>query len=170
MLRVSVVRAVLRPPASRLTGLSPRARAAFFDYQAKYEDSSTQYHFDFALPTDVVKAIENTARAACDALRTSGLVRVDLMLDTLHQPWVLEINTIPGLTGHSLVPKAASRLGIGLGELCERAILICLRQAESCPQNRDRWSIRPCAGAPEAHAARRRRRSAAHPAERVSFL
>ncbi|MCH7987565.1 MAG: D-alanine--D-alanine ligase [Planctomycetes bacterium] len=82
----------------------------FFDYQAKYEDHSTQYHFEFALPTHVVKAIENTARAACDALRTSGLVRVDLMLDKLHQPWVLEINTIPGLTGHSLVPKAAARL------------------------------------------------------------
>ena len=115
----------------------------FFDYQAKYEDHSTQYHFDFALPTHVVKAIENTARAACDALRTSGLVRVDLMLDTLHQPWVLEINTIPGLTSHSLVPKAASRLGMELGELCERAILRCLRQAESCPQIRDIWSNRP---------------------------
>ena len=114
----------------------------FFDYQAKYEDHSTQYHFEFALPTYVVKAIENTARAACDALRTSGLVRVDLMLDTLYQPWVLEINTIPGLTAHSLVPKAAARLGMDLGALCERAILRCLRQAERRPQNRDKRSIR----------------------------
>jgi D-alanine-D-alanine ligase len=115
----------------------------FFDYQAKYEDHTTQYHFDFALPTYVVKVIENTARAACDALRISGLVRVDLMLDKLYQPWVLEINTVPGLTDHSLVPKAAARLGIELGELCERALLSCLKQAESCPQNRDIWSIRP---------------------------
>ena len=115
----------------------------FFDYQAKYEDHTTQYHFEFALPTHIVKAIENTARAACDALRTSGLVRVDLMLDTLHQPWVLEINTVPGLTDHSLVPKAAARLGIGLGELCERAIHRCLRQAERRPQNQDKWSIHP---------------------------
>ena len=115
----------------------------FFDYQAKYEDHSTKYYFDFALPTHVVKSIENTAHAACDALRTSGLVRVDLMLDKLHQPWVLEINTLPGLTDHSLVPKSAARLGIGLGELCERAISSCLQQSERCPQNRDIWNIRP---------------------------
>jgi D-alanine-D-alanine ligase len=51
------------------------------------------------------------------------------MLDKFQQPWVLEVNTIPGLTDHSLVPKAAARLGWSMGELAERAIQSCLQSA-----------------------------------------
>lgn len=115
----------------------------FFDYQAKYEDDDTRYRFEFDLPSNVIKFIENTARNACVALHTTGLVRVDLMLDQFQQPWVLEINTVPGLTDHSLVPKAADRLGMNLGELCESAISNCLNATDRCPQNRGERSIRP---------------------------
>ena len=100
----------------------------FFDYQAKYEDEDTQYLFEFAFPTSVVKAIESAGRRAYDALGCRGLARVDIRVDKFGQPWVLEVNTIPGMTSHSLVPKAASRIGLSLGALCERSIENCLAQ------------------------------------------
>ncbi len=105
----------------------------FFDYEAKYEDDLTQYLFEFAFPTSVVKSIENAGRQAYTALGCRGLARVDLRMDQFHQPWVLEVNTIPGLTSHSLVPKAASRIGLSLGELCEQTILTCLNRQPPRP-------------------------------------
>jgi len=107
----------------------------FFDYQAKYEDDETVYRFEFALSPDVIQAIEHAGRRAGEALDTRGVVRVDIRLDRLHQPWVLEVNTIPGFTDHSLIPKAAARMGVGLGELCERAIQNCLATVQTHPQN-----------------------------------
>lgn len=95
---------------------------AFFDFQAKYEDNGTEYQFDFAVANDVVQRIGQTARNACAALGTRGLARVDVMLDKIDRPWVLEVNTVPGLTDHSLVPKAAARLGVDFPELCDRCL------------------------------------------------
>lgn len=94
----------------------------FFDFQAKYQDESTKYHFEFGVTSDTVRRIEQAAIGACRALETRGLVRVDLRVDQFQRPWVLEINTVPGLTDHSLVPKAAARLGIRFPELCQRMI------------------------------------------------
>lgn len=99
----------------------------FFDFEAKYQDDETRYVFDFDVTTDVVQKISQTARNACLALNTRGLARVDLILDKFHRPWVLEINTVPGLTDHSLVPKAAARHGWSFPELCQR----CLQSALS---------------------------------------
>ncbi len=99
----------------------------FFDFQAKYHDDGTGYRFDYDVSDEVVRRIERVAQSACRALGTRGLARVDIMLDRQLQPWVLEINTIPGLTDHSLVPKAAARMGWSFGELCERAIFSCLK-------------------------------------------
>ncbi len=99
----------------------------FFDFEAKYHDDGTGYRFDYNVTSDVVRRIEQVAQNACRALGTRGLARVDIMLDRHQQPWVLEINTIPGLTDHSLVPKAAAQLGWSFGELCERAIFSCLK-------------------------------------------
>jgi D-alanine-D-alanine ligase len=99
----------------------------FFDYQAKYKDDDTVYRFDFEAPEEVVHRITRSARDACVALETAGLVRVDVMLDRFQRPWVLEVNTVPGLTDHSLVPKAAGRAGLTLGELCEQTLRSCLQ-------------------------------------------
>lgn len=103
----------------------------FFDYRAKYEANDTRYLFEFDVPTRVVAAIATAGRRACESLGTRGLVRVDLMLDRFRQPWVLEVNTIPGLTSHSLLPKAAAEAGIEFGEVCERAVRAALQPAES---------------------------------------
>ena len=107
----------------------------FFDYAAKYEDEATRYLFDSAVPPDVKATIEETGRRACSSLGTQGLARVDIMLDSANRPWTLEINTIPGLTSHSLIPKAAARVGMELGVLCERTIESCLKVAAERPQS-----------------------------------
>ncbi|WP_417390598.1 D-alanine--D-alanine ligase family protein [Gimesia sp.] len=107
----------------------------FFDYEAKYTEDSTEYLFEFDLPTNVIQSIIKTGANACTALGTTGIVRVDLLVDRFQQPWVLEVNTIPGFTDHSLVPKAAARAGIDFGELCEQALINCLKKATARPQN-----------------------------------
>jgi len=101
---------------------------AFFDYEAKYEDNGTHYEFEFDVPAEHVERIVQAARNACSALETSGLARVDLILDQSGRPQVLEVNTIPGLTDHSLVPKAAARCGMTLAELFQECLHSALRQ------------------------------------------
>ncbi|MBI3461659.1 MAG: D-alanine--D-alanine ligase [Planctomycetes bacterium] len=102
---------------------------AFFDFQAKYHDDTTRYVFDLDLPAGVIGRIEGAAVAAVDALGCTGVTRVDMRLDPQHEPWVLEVNTVPGLTDHSLVPKAAQRAGISFAELCEQLVLAKLSPA-----------------------------------------
>jgi D-alanine-D-alanine ligase len=93
---------------------------AFFDFAAKYEEESTRYEFD---GSDVVgQSVMSAARNACRAIGTRGITRVDVRVDAAGQPWVLEVNTIPGMTDHSLVPKAAARLGMDMAALCQRAL------------------------------------------------
>ncbi|MDB5385926.1 MAG: D-alanine--D-alanine ligase [Planctomycetaceae bacterium] len=116
---------------SELPAIQISTGRPFFTYEAKYQDDDTGYKFDYDVPNDVVRRIEQIAHHACRALGTRGLARVDIMLDKLQRPFVLEINTIPGLTDHSLVPKAAARIGWSFAELCERAIVSSLRYAES---------------------------------------
>ena len=102
----------------------------FFDWQAKYEDDATRYIFDSDLPREVIERIELVAQNACSALGTSGLARVDLRLDHENQPWVLEVNTIPGFTDHSLLPKAAARIGIDFPSLCDRIVRDCRKKIQ----------------------------------------
>lgn len=100
----------------------------FFDWQAKYEDEGTRYVFDTDIPPAVIQSMELIALNACVALGTSGLARVDLRLNAQNQPWVLEINTVPGFTDHSLLPKAAARMGIDFTTLCDRIVRACLEK------------------------------------------
>lgn len=90
-----------------------------FTYASKYHSRATEYQFEIDLPLGVLANLQAVAVAAAEALDTAGLVRVDLMLDTKRQPWVLEVNTIPGMTERSLAPKAAARAGLRMEQLCE---------------------------------------------------
>jgi D-alanine-D-alanine ligase len=101
----------------------------FFDYAAKYEDDETRYQFESDVPAEQVDGIVQAARSACAAVGTSGLARVDLILDQSGSPQVLEVNTVPGLTDHSLVPKAAARLGLTMAELCQACLSSALQHA-----------------------------------------
>ena len=105
----------------------------FFDFEAKYETEETRYRFNYSLSLLIVNEVERIAATACKAVGTRGIARVDLRVDAAGQPWLLEVNTIPGMTSHSLVPKAAERVGINFGELCERAIASCLPQPPRAP-------------------------------------
>jgi D-alanine-D-alanine ligase len=100
----------------------------FFDYHAKYEDDATQYHFDSDAAAEKIEGVGQTARDACAAIGTCGIARVDLIVDQSGVPQVLEVNTVPGLTDHSLVPKAAARAGLGFAELCQECLRSALRQ------------------------------------------
>ena len=100
----------------------------FFDYSSKYEDDQTGYTFDFEEPESATVPVVSAGLSACQALGTNGIARVDLLVDEAGRPWVLEVNTVPGMTDHSLVPKAAVRAGISLPELCDREIRCALRR------------------------------------------
>lgn len=104
-------------PAIRLE--TPRT---FYDFDAKYESSDTQYHCPSGLSAAQETAIKEQVLQAFAATTASGWGRVDLILDGHGQPWFLEINTVPGMTDHSLVPMAAKAQGIDFVELVLRIL------------------------------------------------
>jgi D-alanine-D-alanine ligase len=121
--REMTVAVLEREPLPILEIISPRE---LFDYQAKYHDDSVEHRFDLGLADEVLRDIERTAVASASALGTRGLCRVDLILDQHQRPWVLEVNTIPGFTDHSLAPKAAAKAGISFPNLCNRLVRQCV--------------------------------------------
>lgn len=99
-----------------------RAAGAFFDYRAKYEAADTRYDIPCGLPEAMESELRDLALAAFRSTGASGYGRVDLMLDELDRPWLLEVNTLPGLRRDSLLPKAARAAGIGYEELALRML------------------------------------------------
>ncbi len=98
-----------------------------YDYEAKYTRDDTTYLVDPQLPAGVTERIkEQTARVA-RALGVRHIARTDFILDSSGTAWFLEINTMPGFTDHSLVPKAARHAGIGMPELCSTLIRLAVR-------------------------------------------
>ena len=95
-----------------------RAQHAFFDFQAKYKDQTTQYFVPAQLSADVARSVQLEAVKAYEALGCEGFGRVDVLLDEKNVPYVLEINTIPGFTATSLLPKAARAAGLDFQQLC----------------------------------------------------
>jgi D-alanine-D-alanine ligase len=89
----------------------------FYDYVAKYEATDTRYICPCGLEPAYEQALADTMLAAFDAVGASGWGRVDFMLDEQNQPWLIEVNTAPGMTDHSLVPMAAKQAGMDFGQL-----------------------------------------------------
>jgi D-alanine-D-alanine ligase len=90
-----------------------------YDYQNKYFTDTTQYLVPCGLPQDEVAAIEQQVLAAYRSLGCRGWARADVMIDAVsRKPYLLEINTSPGMTGHSLVPMAAKAAGMSYADLC----------------------------------------------------
>lgn len=93
----------------------------FYDYGAKYSDEAgTQYTFEHGLGAETVASTQAAAVATHRAIGCRDMSRVDFVLDEQQRAWVLEINTIPGFTSHSLLPMAAARVGIDFDELVDR--------------------------------------------------
>ncbi|MGA0420653.1 MAG: D-alanine--D-alanine ligase family protein [Phycisphaerales bacterium] len=91
--------------------------AGFYDYEAKYHRDDTRYEVDPALDPEHAEACRRYARAIWDAVGCRDLARVDFIVDA-DGPWFLEVNTMPGMTDHSLLPMAAARAGLPMPELC----------------------------------------------------
>ncbi len=94
----------------------------FYDYRAKYESDRTEYHCPGSSDAKLEKRYAELAVAAFSELGCRGWGRVDFMTGADGEPQVLEVNTVPGMTSHSLVPMAAAKAGIDFSELCWRIL------------------------------------------------
>ena len=101
----------------------------FYDYAAKYESGDTCYHCPCGLDEKTEKRLQKLALKAFDTLGARAWGRVDLIMSDNGQPWLLENNTVPGMTDHSLVPMAAKEAGIEFDELVWR--ILCDAQLEA---------------------------------------
>jgi len=101
-----------------LPAIRIEAANAFYDYEAKYHRNDTRYHCPAGLSAQAEAHLASLALAAFDAVGAEGWGRADFMADHTGRPLLLEINTVPGMTDHSLVPMAARAAGIDFDELC----------------------------------------------------
>jgi len=94
----------------------------FYDYDAKYISDDTRYHCPCGLEKDEETALQTLALKAFDLIGAKGWGRIDLMVDENGSPYLIEINTLPGMTSHSLVPMAAMAAGIEFDDLVLRIL------------------------------------------------
>jgi D-alanine-D-alanine ligase len=94
----------------------------FYDYAAKYTAGTTQYFYPARIPPAHAKAVSEAAEIAHRGLRCEGVTRTDFILVEDGTPYILEVNTLPGMTPTSLVPKIAAGNGIPFPDLCERLL------------------------------------------------
>lgn len=89
----------------------------FYDFEAKYQATTTRYHCPSGLDNRMEQELQQLALASCHAIGVQGWGRVDIMLSAEGSPWLIEVNTVPGMTDHSLVPMAAKARGFSFEDL-----------------------------------------------------
>jgi D-alanine-D-alanine ligase len=94
----------------------------FYDYEAKYQSNDTRYLCPCGLAADAEQEIQTLAKQAFDLLGATGWGRIDLMQDESGQAWLIELTPVPGMTSHSLVPKAAAAAGISFEQLVVKVL------------------------------------------------
>lgn len=100
----------------------------FFDYESKYLSDKTQEIVPARISEDITKEVQEIAIKVYKAVGAQGFSRIDFLLKDNVTPYVLEINTIPGLTAMSLLPKAAKAAGKTYQELIEKIIYLALEK------------------------------------------
>lgn len=110
---------ILNGQALPVIRLQPPADVAFYDYEAKYQRNDTQYGIPSGLSPEAEQQLQSLALRAFHAVGATGWGRIDAMQDEQGNFWLLEVNTVPGMTDHSLVPMAAKAAGHGFAELCQ---------------------------------------------------
>lgn len=102
----------------------------FYDYAAKYERDDTRYICPCGLPEAEEKSLQKLALDAFFAAAGQGWGRIDVMIDAEGTPWLIEMNTVPGMTDHSLVPMAAQQAGLSYQELVQHVLITTLGRGE----------------------------------------
>lgn len=120
---------ILEDAALPVIEIVPKKR--FFDYEAKYQSGMTDYKVPACLDKALVEKVQEAGLAAHRSLGCEGYSRVDIILNENNLPFVLEVNSIPGMTATSLLPKAAGVSGIGFGQLCIKLIVLALNKKPS---------------------------------------
>ena len=106
-----------------------RTKRGFYDYQAKYGDNDTEYLFDIDLPATMLDDIRGLSLRALQVLGCRDFSRVDWIVDEgSGRAHCLEVNTIPGFTSHSLLPKMAARAGLDFSGLCQHLVDLAIRR------------------------------------------
>lgn len=106
-----------------------RPKRGAYDYQNKYTSGATEYFCPAEFDAGTTRRIQTAAVRAFEAVGGRDYGRVDIMVTAAGDPVVLEVNTLPGMTETSLLPKAAAAAGIDYGTLCERMIELALKRA-----------------------------------------
>lgn len=109
---------VLNGQALPVIRLEPPQDVAFYDYEAKYNRNDVQYGIPCGLTEVEEQQLKALSLRAFQAVGASGWGRIDAMQDEQGNFWLLEVNTVPGMTSHSLVPKAAAAVGYSFDDLC----------------------------------------------------
>jgi D-alanine-D-alanine ligase len=107
-----------------------RPKTGVYDYQTKYSEGTTDYFCPAPFDEATTARIQAAGLAAFKAIGGRDYSRVDVILKPGGEPIVLEVNTLPGMTDSSLLPKAAAAAGIGYAELCQRMVDLALRRAK----------------------------------------
>ena len=107
-----------------------RPSTGVYDYQNKYTAGATEYLCPAPLDEGATAAVREAGVKAFEAVGGRDYARVDVMVTANGEPRVLEVNTLPGMTETSLLPKAAAAAGIGYAELCQEMVNLALRRAK----------------------------------------
>ncbi len=105
--------------------LRPKSKAGFYDYEAKYTKGMTEFVLPAELSANVTAKAQDLAKRTFRALHCSGYARVDMIVDKKGQPFILEVNTLPGMTDTSDLPAMAEVAGISYDQLVERILFSC---------------------------------------------
>jgi len=111
-----------------LGGVEVRPSLEFYNYEAKYTSGLTEYIIPPEIDSVVYERAKEIALRAHMALGCSGVTRVDLKIDDGGTPYVLEVNTLPGMTGTSLLPKIARSVGVGFNDLIEEILRLVVKE------------------------------------------
>lgn len=114
------------PEALPVIEIVPQGDSEFYDFKAKYAAGGATHIIPARLSDGITRKCQNDAVAAHKALGCTGVSRTDMIVDGNGTNWVLETNTIPGMTATSLLPDAAAKVGIGFGELCKMLVELAL--------------------------------------------
>jgi D-alanine-D-alanine ligase len=98
-------------------------KSGFYDFHSKYTVGASQYFCPADLPPNVTQTLQEQSQRICARLGCEGAARVDFILAKDERPFFLEVNTLPGMTNTSLVPKAAKAAGISFEDLVEKILL-----------------------------------------------